>query len=121
MLGTMRMTAGNESKTIDETLSPTVNDGKTVSRRFASTLKKRISYGVIHSLKRSGLTDLAPSQKQSYEKAYRKGYMYAWNAGANKKTGDDRLSTPPRTIAEIGWQDGAKQGSADVIMIRGLI
>lgn len=121
MLGTMRMTVGNGSKTIDEPLSQTVNDGKTVSRRFASTLKKRISYGVIHSLKRSGLTDLSSSQKQSYEKAYRKGYMYAWNAGANKKTGDDRLSTPTRTIAEIGWQDGAKQGSADVIMTRGLI
>lgn len=115
------MTAGNESKNIDKTLNQTANDGKTLSHRFTSTLKKRISYGVIHSLKRSGLIDLAPSQKQSYEKAYYKGYIDAWNAGANKKNGDDRLSTPPRTIAEIGWQDGAKQGSADVIMTRRLI
>lgn len=121
MLGTIRMSADNGRKAIDEPLNPTANDGKTVLRRLFSDLKKRISYGVIHSLKRSGLTDLAPSQKQSYEKAYREGYIDAWNAGVSKKNGDDRLSTPPRTIAEIGWQDGAKQGSADVIMTRGLI
>ena len=115
MLGTIRMAVDNGSKVTDETVRPAMYDGETVPSRFSPVLKKRISYGVIHSLKRSGLTDLAPSQKKAYEEAYHEGYMDAWSAGASKKNANDRLATPPRTIAEIGLQDGAIQGSADVI------
>lgn len=113
MLETIRTAIYKDHKT-----NGAQDNEETLSQKITSTLKKRISYGIIHSLKRSGLTDLTPSQEQAYGEAYHNGYMDAWNAtGANKKTVHNRLSTSPNTIIEIGWQDGAVQGSADVITL----
>lgn len=122
MWSTIRMAVDNGRKAIDGALENNGDNGRALSRKFAATIKDRINYGVAHALQRSGMTDLTPSQRKAYERSYHKGYMDAWSAGANRKNVLGRSGKTPRTIAEIGWKDGASQGSADVsIMSKGLI